>query len=74
MNDIKKQAIKQTAKTLSALTLGSLIAQAAIYFIPLNILLTIFLIGLLGFAAHMIYQSELSKAEYKATLQNIVNK
>ena len=63
MSTARKTAIKETAKILSGLTLGVIIAQAIIYFIPIQVTLTVAMLGLLGFAGHMIYKSELDKAE-----------
>ena len=63
MSTARKTAIKETAKILAGLTLGVIIAQTIIYLIPIQVTLTVAMLGLLGWAGHMIYKSELDKAE-----------
>lgn len=71
MNDIRKQALKETVKTLAGLTLISLAVPAVLFTVPLEALITVAMIGMLGFAVKMIYDVQLNRAEYRAKLEEM---
>jgi hypothetical protein len=74
MNQIRKEALKETAKVVAGLTAVSLLVPAIIFTIPLPVLGTAFAVGALVFAVKMIYDIQLSRAEYRATLNQMVDK
>jgi len=74
MNEIRKQALKETVKILVGITAISLIVPAVIFTVPLPILGTAIAFGALCFAIKMIYDMKLNQAEYRATLKQMVDK
>jgi hypothetical protein len=68
MNDIQKQALKETAKTVAGLTVLSLAVPAVMFTVPVEALITVAMIFLLGFAVKMIYDTKVSQLEYRDKL------
>jgi hypothetical protein len=71
MNDIKKTALKETVKTVAGLTLISLAVPAVLFTVPLEALITVAMIFMLGFAVKMIYDTKLNQIEYRAKLEEM---
>ena len=74
MNDIRKQALKETAKTVAGLTLLSLAVPAILFTVPLEALVTVAMIGMLGFVIKMIYDTKLHQAEFDEKYNKPVDK
>jgi hypothetical protein len=74
MNEIRKEALKETIKVVVGLTIVSLLVPAVIFTVPLPILGTAIAFGALCFAIKMIYDMKLNQAEYRATLKQMVDK
>ena len=68
MNDIKRTALKETAKTLTLLTALSLAVPAILFNVPLPIIGTVLAVGVMLYAAKMIYDVKLSQAKFDAEM------
>ncbi len=66
MDTIQKTALKETAKTLTALTLIGIAIPAAIFLIPLTVLGGIISVAAMVMAAKMIYDTKLDQAKFEA--------
>jgi ABC-type Na+ efflux pump permease subunit len=73
MNQVQKTALKETAKTLVGLTAISLAVPAVIFLVPLNVIATVLMVGCLGFAVKMIYDTKLSQAKFDAEYNKTVD-
>lgn len=71
MSDIRKQALKETAKTVAGLTAISLLVPAVLFTVPVEALITVGMIFMLGFAVKMIYDVKLNQIEYRAKLEEM---
>ena len=74
MNDIRKEAMKETVKILLGITLISLLVPALLFTVPLQVLGIVGVVAMLVFAVKMVYDIQLSRAEYRATLNRMVDK
>ena len=74
MNEIRKEALKETIKVVVGLTAVSLLVPAVIFTVPTPVLGTAIAFGALCFAVKMVYDIQLNRAEYRATLNKMVNK
>lgn len=68
MNDIKRTALKETAKTLTLLTLLGIAVPAIIFTVPLPIIGTSVAVLVMVYAAKMIYDTKLTQAEFDAKM------
>ena len=66
MNQFQKTALKETAKTLTVLTLIGITIPAAIFLIPLPVLGGIIGVVAIVMSAKMIYDTKLDQAKFEA--------
>jgi len=71
MNEVKKTALIETIKTVVGLTLIALVVPAVLFTVPVEALITVAMVFMLGFAIKMIYDVQLSRAEYRAKLEEM---
>ena len=71
MTDIKRKALKETAKTLAGLTLISLAVPAIIFTVPLQIIGLAFSVGALVFATKLIYDTKLGQIQARERLEQM---
>jgi hypothetical protein len=68
MNDIKRTALKETVKTLVGLTALGLAVPAILFNVPMPIIGIVLAVGVLVYAAKMIYDTKLSQAKFDAEM------
>ena len=73
MDQVQKTALKETAKIVLGLTAISVLVPTAILLVPATVLGIIVCLGLMGFVAKIIYDTELTKAKLRAELKNSVD-
>jgi len=71
MNEMKKTALIETIKVVVGLTLIALVVPAVLFTVPVEALITVAMVFMLGFAVKMIYDVQLSRAEYRAKLEEM---
>jgi uncharacterized protein YebE (UPF0316 family) len=66
MDQVQKTAIKETAKTIGAITGIVFVVSAAIALLSLEAIATILMVYCLGMGVKMIYDMKLSQAKFDA--------
>jgi uncharacterized membrane protein len=74
MSEIRKEALRETIKTVAGIVVISLLVPFVLYTVPLNVLAVVFAVAMLTFAIKMVYDIQLNRAESKALLKEMVDK
>jgi hypothetical protein len=73
MDQVQKTALKETAKTIGAITGMVFVVSAAIALLSLEAIVTILMVYCLGMGIKMIYDVKLSQAKFDAKYSKTVD-